>query len=72
MVAQTLTPRNTTLPLDDSICRRYHADLDALGVVALVTEDLAIRRRGIIGARPSARDVERLAGIAARVERGGA
>jgi hypothetical protein len=72
MVASFLPQRNTTPSLDDSLTRRYHADLDTLGVISLVTEDLAIRRRSILGVRPSPRDVERLAGIAARIERGGA
>jgi hypothetical protein len=72
MVVSFVPQRNTTPSLDDSLIRRYHADLDALGVIALVTEDLAMRRRGILGVRPSPRDIERLAGIAARIERGGA
>jgi hypothetical protein len=72
MVYLSRDNRNPNLPTDDTLARRYHVDLNALGVIALVTEDLVIRRRGILGARPSPRDIERLAGIAARVERGAA
>lgn len=56
MIAQTIptTPRPS------------HLDLATLD---LVHEDLLIRRRFIAIARPSAREVERLAGIAARLER---
>lgn len=46
--------------------RPYHLDLATLD---LATEDLLIRRRLIAVARPAPRDVERLAGIAARLER---
>lgn len=46
--------------------RPYHLDLASLD---LTHEDLLIRRRMIAVARPAPRDVERLAGIAARLER---
>lgn len=46
--------------------RPYHLDLATLD---LTHEDLLIRRRMIAVARPAPRDVERLAGIAARLER---
>ena len=46
--------------------RPYHLDLRG---VDLATEDLLIRRRLIAVARPLPRDIERLAGIAARLER---
>jgi hypothetical protein len=72
MVAQSHPRRMTSPALDDSLIQRYHLDLDTLGVIGLVTEDLAIRRRGIIGTRPTPRDIERLAAIAARIEREGA
>lgn len=45
---------------------RYHLDLASLD---LIHEDLLIRRRVIAVSRPTPRDVERLAGIAARIER---
>ena len=48
---------------------RFHLDLGSLD---LVHEDLLIRRRLIAVARPTPRDIERLAGIAARIEREGA
>ena len=64
------SPRSNTTPaLDDSLTARYHLDLATLGVPALITEDLLIRRRCITGNRPTQRDLERLAGIAARLER---
>lgn len=69
MVAQFSRHGNTTPALDDSLTARYHLDLATLGVPALVTEDLLIRRRCITGTRPSQRDLERIAGIAARIER---
>ena len=46
--------------------RPYHLDLATLD---LTHEDLLIRRRMIAVARPAPREVERLAGIAARLER---
>lgn len=46
--------------------RPWHLDLATLD---LTHEDLLIRRRLIAVARPAPRDVERLAGIAARLER---
>jgi len=46
--------------------RPCHLDLATLD---LTHEDLLIRRRMIAVARPAPRDVERLAGIAARLER---
>ena len=51
-----------------STTSRFHLDLRHLD---LATEDLLIRRRMIAVARPTPRDIERLAGIAARVERDG-
>jgi len=45
---------------------RYHLDLASLD---LVHEDLLIRRRAIAIARPLPREAERLAAIAARIER---
>jgi hypothetical protein len=50
----------------DAIGTKYHLDLDKLDLVA---EDLMIRRRRIAVARPMWRDAERLAAIAARLER---
>jgi len=44
----------------------YHLDLASLD---LVHEDLLIRRRVIAVARPLPREAERLAAIAARIER---
>lgn len=70
MVYQAFPRRNTTTPLDDALITRFHLDLGTLGVPALVTEDLLIRRRGMTGTHPTKRDLERLAGIAARLERG--
>lgn len=46
--------------------RPYHLDLASLD---LIHEDLLIRRRLLAVARPAPREVERLAGIAARLER---
>ena len=45
---------------------RFHLDLNALD---LATENLLIRRRVMAVARPTQRDIERLAGLAARLER---
>ncbi len=45
---------------------QYQLDLATLD---LVHEDLLIRRRLLAVARPAPREVERLAGIAARLER---
>jgi hypothetical protein len=49
-----------------AVDRPYHLDLATLD---LTHEDLLIRRRMIAVARPALRDVERLAGIAARLAR---
>lgn len=69
MVLQTTNGRNTTPALDDSLTARYHLDLATLGIPALVTEDLLIRRRCIVGSRPTQRDLERISGIEARLSR---
>ena len=69
MVAQFPRHGNTTPALDDNLTARYHLDLATLGVPALVTEDLLIRRRCLMGNRPTQRDLERLSGIEARLSR---
>ncbi len=56
---------HTSRPHPDA-SRPYHLDLATLD---LTHEDLLIRRRLIAVARPTPRDIERLAGIAARLER---
>jgi hypothetical protein len=57
---------HTSRPLHPAAYRPCHLDLATLD---LTHEDLLIRRRLIAVARPAPRDVERLAGIAARLER---
>lgn len=57
---------HTNWPLYPDTPRPCHLDLATLD---LTHEDLLIRRRMIAVARPAPRDVERLAGIAARLER---
>lgn len=56
MIAQTIPAAS----------RLDHLDLASLD---LIHEDLLIRRRLLAVARPAPREVERLAGIAARLER---
>ena len=52
--------------LPDSPTTRYHLDLAKLD---LASEDMLIRQRRIAVSRPLPRDAERLAAIAARLER---
>lgn len=58
----------TTWRPTPDVPRPRHLDLATLD---LTHEDLLIRRRMIAVARPAPRDVERLAGIAARLETAG-